>query len=117
MFGWFTLTQMSNKKQTYLIVLLEPESRFPSYMLYMTRLSLPLFTIVSSLSLSLFCGSLRNGVTVPMGPGMKTGVGAGGGYSLLYNEFIVYNPAQTHMRYLLRVQFNYSSLWWDRDIL
>uniref|UniRef100_A0A8C7K1G6 Poly [ADP-ribose] polymerase n=1 Tax=Oncorhynchus kisutch TaxID=8019 RepID=A0A8C7K1G6_ONCKI len=52
-----------------------------------------------------------NGVTVPMGPGMKTGVGAGGGYSLLYNEFIVYNPAQTHMRYLLRVQFNYSSLW------
>uniref|UniRef100_A0A673X7R0 Poly [ADP-ribose] polymerase n=1 Tax=Salmo trutta TaxID=8032 RepID=A0A673X7R0_SALTR len=52
-----------------------------------------------------------DGVTVPMGPGMKTGVGAGGGYSLLYNEFIVYNPAQTHMRYLLRVQFNYSSLW------
>ncbi|XP_055722375.1 poly [ADP-ribose] polymerase 2 [Salvelinus fontinalis] len=52
-----------------------------------------------------------DGVTVPMGPGRKTGVGAGGGYSLLYNEFIVYNPAQTHMRYLLRVQFNYSSLW------
>ncbi|XP_041697233.1 poly [ADP-ribose] polymerase 2 [Coregonus clupeaformis] len=52
-----------------------------------------------------------DGVTVPMGPGMKTGVGVGGGYSLLYNEFIVYNPAQTRMRYLLRVQFNYSSLW------
>lgn len=52
-----------------------------------------------------------DGVTVPMGPGVRTGVGVGGGYSLLYNEFIVYNPAQVRMRYLLRVQFNYSSLW------
>lgn len=52
-----------------------------------------------------------DGVTVPMGPGVKTGVGKDGGYSLLYNEFIVYNPAQTRMRYLLRIQFNYSSLW------
>ncbi|XP_042562084.1 poly [ADP-ribose] polymerase 2 isoform X2 [Clupea harengus] len=50
-------------------------------------------------------------MTVPMGPGMKTGVGQSGGYSLLYNEFIVYNPAQTRMRYLLKVQFNYQSLW------
>ncbi|KAL6489704.1 hypothetical protein MHYP_G00000490 [Metynnis hypsauchen] len=52
-----------------------------------------------------------DGATVPMGPGVKTGVGQGGGYSLLYNEFVVYNPAQTRMRYLLRVRFNYSSLW------
>uniref|UniRef100_A0AAR2J6F3 Poly [ADP-ribose] polymerase n=1 Tax=Pygocentrus nattereri TaxID=42514 RepID=A0AAR2J6F3_PYGNA len=52
-----------------------------------------------------------DGATVPMGPGVKTGVGRGGGYSLLYNEFVVYNPAQTRMRYLLRVRFNYSSLW------
>ncbi|XP_019962778.1 poly [ADP-ribose] polymerase 2 isoform X2 [Paralichthys olivaceus] len=52
-----------------------------------------------------------DGVTVPMGPGVKTGVGKNGAYSLLYNEFIVYNPAQTRMRYLLRIQFNYSSLW------
>ncbi|XP_051553307.1 poly [ADP-ribose] polymerase 2 isoform X2 [Myxocyprinus asiaticus] len=52
-----------------------------------------------------------DGVTVPMGPCVKTGVGQKGGYSLLYNEYIVYNPAQTHMRYLLRVQFNFSSLW------
>lgn len=53
----------------------------------------------------------RDGVTVPMGPGVKTGVGKHNGYSLLYNEFIVYNPAQTRMRYLLRIKFNYSSLW------
>ncbi|XP_077381446.1 poly [ADP-ribose] polymerase 2 isoform X2 [Festucalex cinctus] len=57
-----------------------------------------------------------NGVTVPMGPGVKTtqkaaSLSKGGAYSLLYNEFIVYNPAQTRMRYLLRVNFNYSSLW------
>ncbi|XP_019748466.1 poly [ADP-ribose] polymerase 2 isoform X2 [Hippocampus comes] len=57
-----------------------------------------------------------NGVTVPMGPGVKTtqktaGWSRGNAYSLLYNEFIVYNPAQTRMRYLLRVHFNYASLW------
>ncbi|XP_008297456.1 poly [ADP-ribose] polymerase 2 [Stegastes partitus] len=52
-----------------------------------------------------------DGVTVPMGPAKKTGVGKTNSYSLLYNEFIVYNPAQTRMRYLLRIQFNYSSLW------
>lgn len=52
-----------------------------------------------------------DGVTVPMGPGVKTGVGRVNSYSLLYNEFIVYNPAQTRMRYLLRIKFNYSSLW------
>uniref|UniRef100_A0A8C4DMA6 Poly [ADP-ribose] polymerase n=1 Tax=Dicentrarchus labrax TaxID=13489 RepID=A0A8C4DMA6_DICLA len=52
-----------------------------------------------------------DGVTVPMGPGVRTGVGKHNSYSLLYNEFIVYNPAQTRMRYLLRIKFNYSSLW------
>ncbi|XP_061775538.1 poly [ADP-ribose] polymerase 2 isoform X2 [Nerophis ophidion] len=54
-----------------------------------------------------------NGMTVPMGPGVKTSAVAGRGsvYSLLYNEFVVYNPAQTRMRYLLRIKFNYSSLW------
>uniref|UniRef100_A0A668ATM8 Poly [ADP-ribose] polymerase n=1 Tax=Myripristis murdjan TaxID=586833 RepID=A0A668ATM8_9TELE len=52
-----------------------------------------------------------DGATVPMGPSVKTGVGKAGGYSLLYNEYIVYNPAQTRMRYLLRIRFNYSSLW------
>ncbi|XP_077088643.1 poly [ADP-ribose] polymerase 2 isoform X2 [Siphateles boraxobius] len=52
-----------------------------------------------------------DGVSVPMGPSVKTGVGQKGGYSLLYNEYVVYNPAQVRMRYLLRVQFNFSSLW------
>ena len=28
--------------------------------------------------------------------------------SLMYNEYIVYNPAQIRMRYLLQVRFNYK---------
>ncbi|KAL3055561.1 hypothetical protein OYC64_018266 [Pagothenia borchgrevinki] len=52
-----------------------------------------------------------DGMTVPMGPGGNTGTSSDGRYHLLYNEFIVYNPAQTRMKYLLRIKFNYSSLW------
>ncbi|XP_057713748.1 poly [ADP-ribose] polymerase 2 isoform X2 [Corythoichthys intestinalis] len=47
-----------------------------------------------------------NGITVPMGPGVKITPSVAS--SLLYNEYIVYNPAQTRMRYLLRVHFNYD---------
>uniref|UniRef100_A0A8C3B0C5 Poly [ADP-ribose] polymerase n=1 Tax=Cyclopterus lumpus TaxID=8103 RepID=A0A8C3B0C5_CYCLU len=54
----------------------------------------------------------KHSTKVPLIPRMlQTGVGKNSGYSLLYNEFIVYNPAQTRMRYLLRIKFNYSSLW------
>ena len=49
-----------------------------------------------------------------MGPGVKTGVGKKNAYTLLYNEYIVYTPAQARMRYLLRIQFNYNSLWWKQ---
>ncbi|XP_064201998.1 poly [ADP-ribose] polymerase 2 [Anguilla rostrata] len=52
-----------------------------------------------------------DGAAVPMGPSVRTGVGQRGGYSLLYNEFVVYSPTQVRMKYLLRVQFNYSALW------
>lgn len=52
-----------------------------------------------------------DGMMVPMGPGVSTGAARNSGYSLLYNEFIVYNPSQARMRYLLRIKFNYSSLW------
>ncbi|XP_034021275.1 poly [ADP-ribose] polymerase 2 isoform X2 [Thalassophryne amazonica] len=52
-----------------------------------------------------------DGAMVPIGPGKKTGVGKNRSYSLLYNEFIVYDPSQVRMRYLLRIQFNYSTLW------
>ena len=32
--------------------------------------------------------------------------------TLMYNEYIVYNPAQIRMRYLLQVRFNYNSGRW-----
>ncbi|XP_046707984.1 poly [ADP-ribose] polymerase 2 isoform X3 [Silurus meridionalis] len=51
-----------------------------------------------------------DGVKVPFGPAVRTSVGQSGGYTLLYNEFVVYNPAQIRIKYLLRIQFNYSAL-------
>uniref|UniRef100_A0A3P8X0S0 Poly [ADP-ribose] polymerase n=1 Tax=Cynoglossus semilaevis TaxID=244447 RepID=A0A3P8X0S0_CYNSE len=56
--------------------------------------------------------SVTDGVTVPMGPGVTTGATQSHSYSLLYNEFVVYDPAQTRMRYLLRIQFNFSRTLW-----
>uniref|UniRef100_UPI00398F8A38 poly [ADP-ribose] polymerase 2 isoform X3 n=1 Tax=Pristiophorus japonicus TaxID=55135 RepID=UPI00398F8A38 len=52
-----------------------------------------------------------NGALVPMGPGKETRVENPKGYTLNYNEFIVYSPAQVHMKYLLKVQFDHASLW------
>ncbi|MGH0140553.1 UNVERIFIED_CONTAM: hypothetical protein FKN15_023221 [Acipenser sinensis] len=52
-----------------------------------------------------------DGASVPMGPVCSTGVNNPEGYTLLYNEYIVYNPAQVRMKYLLKVQFNFESLW------
>uniref|UniRef100_A0A7J8JZE6 Poly [ADP-ribose] polymerase n=1 Tax=Molossus molossus TaxID=27622 RepID=A0A7J8JZE6_MOLMO len=52
-----------------------------------------------------------NGSTVPLGPAHDTGVLNPEGYTLNYNEFIVYNPNQVRMRYLLKVQFNFLQLW------
>lgn len=53
----------------------------------------------------------RNGSTVPLGPASNTGILNPEGYTLNYNEFIVYNPNQVHMRYLLKIQFNFLQLW------
>ncbi|XP_062061525.1 poly [ADP-ribose] polymerase 2 isoform X2 [Lepus europaeus] len=52
-----------------------------------------------------------NGSTVPLGPASDTGILNPEGYTLNYNEFIVYNPNQVRMRYLLKVQFNFLQLW------
>ncbi|XP_037358824.1 poly [ADP-ribose] polymerase 2 [Talpa occidentalis] len=52
-----------------------------------------------------------NGSTVPLGPASDTGILNPDGYTLNYNEFIVYNPNQVRMRYLLKVQFNFLQLW------
>nr|XP_012325346.1 poly [ADP-ribose] polymerase 2 [Aotus nancymaae] len=51
-----------------------------------------------------------NGSTVPLGPASDTGILNPDGYTLNYNEYIVYNPNQVRMRYLLKVQFNFLQL-------
>ncbi|XP_014420278.2 poly [ADP-ribose] polymerase 2 isoform X1 [Camelus ferus] len=52
-----------------------------------------------------------NGSIVPLGPASDTGILNPEGYTLNYNEFIVYNPNQVRMRYLLKVRFNFLQLW------
>ncbi|CAG5129820.1 unnamed protein product, partial [Candidula unifasciata] len=46
-----------------------------------------------------------DGVTIPLGPGIDSGVTD---TSLLYNEFIVYDTAQINIRYLLKMKFHYK---------
>lgn len=43
-----------------------------------------------------------SGVTVPLGKGVSSGVVD---TSLLYNEFIVYDPAQVNIKYLIQTRF------------
>ncbi|XP_008587853.1 PREDICTED: poly [ADP-ribose] polymerase 2 isoform X1 [Galeopterus variegatus] len=57
------------------------------------------------------CFVTLNGSTVPLGPARDTGVLNPKGYTLNYNEFVIYNPNQVRMRYLLKVQFNFLQLW------
>uniref|UniRef100_UPI00253FF485 poly [ADP-ribose] polymerase 2 isoform X1 n=1 Tax=Euleptes europaea TaxID=460621 RepID=UPI00253FF485 len=52
-----------------------------------------------------------HGAAVPLGPVGETGVVNPHGYTLNYNEFIVYDPRQVRMRYLLKVRFNFTQLW------
>ncbi|XP_061446489.1 poly [ADP-ribose] polymerase 2 isoform X2 [Rhineura floridana] len=52
-----------------------------------------------------------NGALVPLGPAVETGVLNPHGYTLNYNEFIVYDPHQVRMKYLLKVRFNFTQLW------
>jgi len=50
--------------------------------------------------------SIRSdGVIVPMGPIESTNVINPKGYTLNYNEYIVYDSKQVRMRYLLKLKF------------
>ncbi|XP_071548286.1 poly [ADP-ribose] polymerase 2-like [Panulirus ornatus] len=51
--------------------------------------------------------ALTDGTVVPMGPGLQTGINNPKGYTLMYNEYIVYDPAQVRTRFLLKVKFNF----------
>ncbi|XP_045607388.2 LOW QUALITY PROTEIN: poly [ADP-ribose] polymerase 2 [Procambarus clarkii] len=50
--------------------------------------------------------TLSDGTVVPMGPASESE--ANNGYSLIYNEYIVYDPAQVRTRFLLKVKFNFK---------
>ncbi|CAM9797730.1 unnamed protein product [Lampetra planeri] len=50
-------------------------------------------------------------VTVPMGPSTETNVTNPSGFTLNYNEYVVYRPEQVRMRYLLKVSFDYKPMW------
>ncbi|XP_030395392.1 poly [ADP-ribose] polymerase 2-like isoform X6 [Gopherus evgoodei] len=54
---------------------------------------------------------MLDGAAVPLGPAVETGVTNPHGYTLNYNEFVVYDPGQVRMRYLLQVRFNFAPLW------
>lgn len=44
------------------------------------------------------------GAVIPMGPPKKSDVDT----SLLYNEYIVYDVAQVHVKYLMKVNFKFK---------
>jgi len=46
-----------------------------------------------------------DGVVVPMGPGEPATVKNSKGFTLNYNEFIVYDIKQVRMRYLIKLKF------------
>lgn len=51
---------------------------------------------------------LDDGAIIPMGPLVQTGIDNKGGYTLQYNEYIVYNPSQVRTRYLFKIKFNFK---------
>ena len=46
-----------------------------------------------------------DGVVVPLGKPVQTTIHSKTGYSLNYNEYIVYDVRQVKMRYIVQVQF------------
>lgn len=53
----------------------------------------------------IFNKNRNDDVVIPMGPGEPTKVNNGKGFSLNYNEYIVYDTKQVQMRYLIKIKF------------
>eukprot|EP00092_Neocalanus_flemingeri_P041435 GFUD01045121.1.p1 GENE.GFUD01045121.1~~GFUD01045121.1.p1 ORF type:complete len:172 (+),score=41.80 GFUD01045121.1:54-569(+) len=51
---------------------------------------------------------MKNGLEIPVGPPKDTKVVNKKGYTLNYNEFIVYDTKQVKMKYLAKIKFNYK---------
>eukprot|EP00057_Strongylocentrotus_purpuratus_P015287 XP_011669761.1 PREDICTED: poly [ADP-ribose] polymerase 2 [Strongylocentrotus purpuratus] len=52
--------------------------------------------------------TMEDGTIVPLGESMNTEVVNLNGYTLKYNEYIVYNTNQIRMRYLVKLKFNFE---------
>lgn len=52
--------------------------------------------------------TMDDGTVVPLGKSIDTKVVNPNGYTLNYNEFIVYNTNQVRMRYLVKLKFNFK---------
>ncbi|XP_022343274.1 poly [ADP-ribose] polymerase 2-like isoform X2 [Crassostrea virginica] len=52
--------------------------------------------------------TLPDGTVVPLGKSKNTNVKNSGGYTLNYNEFIVYDTKQIKMKYLVKTKFNFK---------
>ena len=51
---------------------------------------------------------MTDGLQLPMGPARNTDVNKLAGYTLNYNEFIVYDTKQVKMKYLAKIKFNFK---------
>ncbi|KAB7505693.1 Poly [ADP-ribose] polymerase 2 [Armadillidium nasatum] len=52
--------------------------------------------------------TLSDGVVVPMGPGVDTKIQNKSGYTLQYNEYIVYDVSQVKIKYLFKIEFDFN---------
>lgn len=52
-----------------------------------------------------------DGMVVPVGHVKDTGVANTSGYTLNYNEYIVYDARQVKMKYAVQVEFNFDWKW------
>ena len=51
--------------------------------------------------------TLDDGCVVPIGNLIATGVTNPNGYTLNYNEYVVYDTSQIKMRYLVKIQYEF----------
>jgi len=58
-----------------------------------------------NLNLNFIILNRNDGVVIPMGPVESTNVVNPKGYTLNYNEYIVYDTKQVRMRYLIKLKF------------
>lgn len=52
---------------------------------------------------------LDDGLEIPMGPPESTNVNNPQGYTLNYNEYIVYDSRQVRLRYLVQLKFHFKT--------